>query len=100
MVEKDGPLVYILYSEILDQFYVGQTLDFHLRLLQHNEKSFLGSFTSRTSDWRVVLTVRCRSKTQALKIEAQIKRMKSRKYILDLMNYPAIVQKLKVRYPN
>jgi len=90
--------VYILYSKILDRFYIGQTQDLDERILLHIEKQFKDSFTSRANDWELFHTIPCISRTQAMQIESHIKKMKSRKYILNVKEYPEISDKLKIKY--
>ncbi|HYC84723.1 MAG TPA: GIY-YIG nuclease family protein [Chryseosolibacter sp.] len=90
--------VYILYSPSLDRYYIGQTENIDVRINWHKRKVFLRCFTARASDWHIFLTVDCISRKQAVNIEAHIKNMKSRKYIQNLVKYPEIIEKLKLRY--
>jgi len=83
-----GYSVYILYSKILDRFYIGQTKDLNERILLHIEKQFEDSFTSRANDWELFHMILCKSRVQAIQIEGHIKKMKSRKYMLNLKVYP------------
>jgi len=91
--------VYVLYSKTLDRFYSGHTQDLNERLLLHADEQFEDSFTSRPNDWELFHSISCKSRIQALKIEGHIKKMKSRKYILNLKAYPEIADKLKIKYP-
>lgn len=43
---------YILYSKLLDTYYIGYTSDMTSRLLRHNQKS--KGFTGKVNDWEVV----------------------------------------------
>jgi putative endonuclease len=93
------PVAYILYSSVLDQFYIGSTvLTVQERLEQHNHQYYDNKFTSRTSDWEIFLTIDCITATQARLVEAHIKRMKSRAYVKNLRQYPEMVEKLLRRY--
>ena len=92
-----GYSVYILYSKILDKFYIGQTKALNERLLLHTDKRFESSYTTKTNDWELFHSITCKSRTQSLKIT--LKKMKSRKYLLDLKAYPEISDKLKTKYP-
>ena len=94
-----GCSVYILYSNVLDRFYIGQTKDLNERILLHLEKQFEDSFTTRADDWVLFHSVACTTRSQAMQIERHIKKMKSRKYILDVKEYPEISDKLKIKYP-
>ncbi len=91
--------VYVLYSKTLDRFYIGQTQDLNERLLLHADKQFEDSFTSRAIDWELFHTIICKSRVQAIQIEGHIKKMKSRKYLLDLKAYPEVADKLRIKYP-
>ena len=71
-------LVYILYSEKLDQYYVGQTEDLSRRIEEHNSHVFKYSSTKITDDWHLYFSIDCESRTQAVRIESHIKRAKSK----------------------
>ena len=91
---------YVLFSEMLNRFYVGSTsIDPHDRLSRHLEQYYGNrKFTASTKDWIIFLEIECDTKNQALSIESHIKRMKSRKYILNLRSYPEILLRLKEKY--
>jgi len=91
-------VVYILYSESLDQFYIGQTEDLNKRLDQHLNKLFTDGYTTKADDWSLYFYLECTSRRQAVNIERHIKRMKSRKFINDLKNYPELGERLKLKY--
>ncbi len=90
--------VYIVYSSKIDQFYIGTTEDFSLRLSQHNSGFFKGASTKKASDWQEYYLINVPRKSTALKIEAHIKSMKSRTYIENLKRYPEMTEKLLLRY--
>ncbi|MGW9684846.1 GIY-YIG nuclease family protein [Flagellimonas sp. 2504JD1-5] len=90
--------VYIIFSEKLGKYYVGETIDVRLRLNQHNTGYFDKSFTSSVTDWSLFLVFECESRKQARKIETHIKNMKSKKYIENLKKYPEMIFKLKEKY--
>ena len=92
--------VYILYSISADKFYVGSTIDLELPMLYHTEKEFKNSFTAKYSDWEVYFKIETENNTLARKVEAHIKKMKSKTYITNLKKYPEMVQKLVLRYSN
>jgi len=75
--------VYILYSSKRDRYYVGFTSEIENRVARHNS----GSTTSTKSGipWVLVYSEEFDSKTDAIKREKGIKKMKSRKYIEDLV---------------
>ena len=90
--------VYILFSKCLDSYYIGSTDNLNLRHEQHLNKEFKRSFTSRAGDWIIYLEINDLGYNQARKIELHIKRMKSRKYIENLKQYPEIIKRLIDRY--
>ena len=90
--------VYILYSEILDTYYIGSCEDFDIRFEEHISKTYSGSFTSRSDDWKLFLRIKDLGYRQSRMIETHIKLMKSRKYIRDLSEYPEIVLRLISKY--
>ncbi len=75
---------YILYSDILDKYYIGHTNDLESRLKKHltNHKGFTGS----VSDWKIVYYEIFENKTDAYARERAIKKRKSRKYIEKLIS--------------
>ena len=89
--------VYILYSAILDRFYIGSTSDFEVRMKFH-DNSEARKFTAKTDDWILFDKIDCESKSQVLSIEKHIKSMKSKTYIKNLKQYPEMKEKLKIRF--
>jgi len=86
--------VYILHSNSLDKYYVGSCLDLELRLKDHLSKKFTDGFTSKTNDWILYYSVSNLEYGQARKVEAHIKKMKSKKYIENLKKYPELSEKI------
>jgi putative endonuclease len=91
-------VVYILYSQSSDKYYIGETEDVEARLKQHKGGVFKGSFTTQADDWKVVLTFSCRDREHARKVEQHIKKMKSRKYLENLIQYPEMREKVLTSY--
>jgi putative endonuclease len=91
-------IVYILFSNRLNKFYIGSCKDLSERLTQHVNKMFVSSFTAEADDWELYFAIADLGYQQARLIELHIKRMKSAKYIMDLVKYPQIIEKLKERY--
>ena len=91
------PLVYILFSEKLNKFYIGFTTNLEERL-QFHQTAETRKFTYNANDWIVFLAIECDSKSQGVGIEKHIKSMKSRAYIHNLKTYPEIIEKLKAKY--
>jgi len=77
---------YILYSRLLDQFYIGHCQDLEDRLFRHNNSGSLS--TKKADDWVVVYSKPFDSRKEANHWEMTIKRKKSRKYIEWLISQP------------
>ena len=77
--------VYIIYSLTIDRYYIGQTDNIEERMEQHKSGFFLHSYTSKTKDWKIVLSINCSSRKQSVNIESYIKSMKSRRFISDII---------------
>ncbi len=90
--------VYILYSELLDSYYIGEAEDVDKRLLEHNSGFYKFAFTKKAKDWKMFYIIECNSRIQSRKIETHIKQMKSKKYFQDLILLPEIDLKLKDKY--
>ncbi len=80
-------IVYILFSETKNRFYIGFTSDMEQRIMRHNQKS--KGFTGNVNDWKIVYTEKYDSKEEAYKRELQIKSWKSRLKIQELINNSA-----------
>ena len=76
-------LTYILFSYKLNKYYVGSCLDIERRLNEHN----LGhsKFTSTGIPWKLVYFEEFETELEARRREMQIKKMKSRVYIENLI---------------
>ena len=75
--------IYLLYSETRDRYYIGSCADVNERLIRHNAGATLSTKSGRP--WKVVYSETFSSKTEALKREFYLKRMKSRVYLEDLI---------------
>ncbi|MBC7695968.1 MAG: GIY-YIG nuclease family protein [Burkholderiales bacterium] len=71
--------IYIIYSNAVDKYYVGQTENIEDRLVSHN--SAISTYTSITKDWILVYTESFETRNEAICRENDIKRKKSRRYI-------------------
>ena len=74
---------YIIYSIRIDQYYIGQTMNLENRLIRHNNKG--SKSTKKSNDWVVKYVEVFNTRELAIKREAEIKKMKSRKYIEQLI---------------
>jgi putative endonuclease len=75
--------MYILYSKKLDKYYVGACTDLQRRMYEHNIGH--SSFTRLGMPWECVYQENYETLQEAKKRELQVKRMKSRRYIEDLV---------------
>jgi len=76
--------VYILYSQLRDRYYIGYSSNPEERVVEHNMGATISTRTGRP--WRLVYTEEFENKSAAIKREITLKRMKSRKYIENLIN--------------
>ena len=79
-------VLYILYSERLDHYYVGYTNDIERRLSEHNRMK--GKYTDRGIPWELVYTEEYELKEKAQERERTIKSRKSRLFIESLIKKP------------
>ena len=75
--------LYIIYSSSINQFYIGQTENLEDRLSRHNQGR--SKSTKKGNDWVLKYTESFESRSEAVKRELEIKGMKSRKYIEELI---------------
>ncbi len=71
--------VYILYSEKLQQYYVGQTEDIEQRLIRHN--SGHGKHTKKGVPWILVWSKEVESRSLAMRLERSIKKLGAQRYL-------------------
>ncbi|WP_223549092.1 GIY-YIG nuclease family protein [Aestuariivivens sp. NBU2969] len=65
-------VVYILYSEALDKYYVGQTKDIVKRLAIHNQGG--KKYTTKGIPWKLIETYICPNRSEAVRLERKIKK--------------------------
>ncbi|MBE0664004.1 MAG: GIY-YIG nuclease family protein [Bacteroidales bacterium] len=76
--------VYILYSHILEQYYVGSTDDILEERLRRHLTNHKG-FTSKVKDWILAYSEQYKDIHEAWQREIQIKNWKSKKMIQKLI---------------
>jgi len=87
--------VYILYSKRIDKFYIGfTTLTPTKRLAQHNSGYYEKSFSTGGIPWELILAIPCQNKDHARRLEAYLKKMKSRTNLVQLIKCPSILEAL------
>ena len=83
-MKQEKFFTYILQSLKDFSFYVGQCDDLDWRISKHNDGQ--STYTSSKIPWRLVYFEMYKSRSEALLRERKIKKMKSRKYIIELIN--------------
>jgi len=78
------PHSYILFSKKLNKYYVGACIDINRRLFEHNIGH--SKFTRLGIPWELKYTEEYPTLLEAKQRELYIKKMKSRKYIEDLIS--------------
>ena len=78
------PHTYILYSQKLEKYYVGACIDLDRRLYEHNIGH--STFTRLGIPWELKYTEEYPTWVEAKQRELYIKKMKSRKYIENLIS--------------
>ncbi|EPR69411.1 hypothetical protein ADICYQ_1513 [Cyclobacterium qasimii M12-11B] len=75
-----------MFSGIKNRFYIGATCDdLKERVRKHNSNHKKG-FTGTVGDWEVIYSESFETKEEAFAREREVKKWKSRKKILDLLN--------------
>lgn len=74
--------VYILYSDKLSKYYVGQTADINARLLRHNSAQVPS--TKAGIPWKVITTFGVTNRSQAVLLEKKIKSRGAKRYLFDI----------------
>jgi len=80
-------IVYILYSESHNRFYIGQTDDFKIRLTRHNagmEKS-----TKPYIPWTEVCALQKPTRSEAVKLERKLKNLNTEDLLKFIAKYAA-----------
>jgi putative endonuclease len=75
--------VYILQSEKDGSYYIGYTSDLDERIRRHNHGK--SSYTKARVPWKLIYQEVFTTRSEAMKREREIKRMKSREYIERLV---------------
>ena len=73
--------VYIIYSNDLNKFYVGETSDIEVRIERHGKDK--SKFTGKAKDWKLIWSVKLINRTEALKLEKKIKNRGIKRFLED-----------------
>lgn len=79
----DYYFLYIIYSPLIDKYYIGSSKNPHIRLIEHNDGK--NRWSRKTRDWKLVYTERFSNKISALARERQLKNWKNRDKIVKLI---------------
>jgi len=74
-------VVYILFSESFQKFYVWHTGDIEKRVNEHNAGK--ANFTSKGIPWKLVHFFECSDKSEATRLEMSIKKRGIKRYLQD-----------------
>ena len=78
--------IYIIYSKKFDKYYIGSSENPWNRLTKHNSSPF-NTFTSKYRPWTLKAVFEAGdTRGEAVKMEKFIKRQKSRKLLLQLID--------------
>jgi putative endonuclease len=71
--------VYILYSEITQKYYIGQTQDLDNRIVEHNS----GETKSLKSGipWKIVFTAEVENRVDSVRLEKKIKNIGAKRFL-------------------
>ncbi|MCM4173441.1 excinuclease ABC subunit C [Arenibacter sp. TNZ] len=72
-------VVYILFSETSDRYYVGQTNNIEKRLVTHNNGG--KKYTSKGRPWILKRVYPCTYRTEAVQLERRIKKRGIKRYL-------------------
>ena len=77
----DMYVTYILYSNKLKKFYIGQTEDLNRRLEEHNRGKT--PFLAAGIPWALIFSKESVSRSEAMRLEKQIKKRGAARYLSD-----------------
>ena len=71
--------LYIIYSELIDKYYIGSTIDFERRIIEHNTGQNIA--TKNKGQWKLKFLKEYKDIKQARQVEYKIKKLKRRDYV-------------------
>ena len=74
---------YILFSESINKYYVGNTEDLTDRLKRHNAGE--GKFTKRGVPWNLKCSFKCNTRSEAIILENKIKKRGVKRFLQDMI---------------
>ena len=79
---------YILESQLDGRFYIGQTQNLEKRVKHHNKG--YSKYTKKFRPWRLIWYIAFDSRKEAYQTEQRIKKLKSRKRLLDYIDHNGV----------
>lgn len=76
--------VYMLYSAIVDRYYVGQTSNLEERLKRHNQGR--SKYTKSGIPWKLVYKESFETRSDAMSREMKLKQSKSREHLVQVIH--------------
>ena len=86
--------VYILYSEAIQKFYIGQTQNIASRLKRHN--SGAENFTSKGIPWHLVWFTTKDTRSEAIILERKLKNLSQKRLIRFIIKYHEGIQNKQI----
>jgi len=86
--------VYILYSDSLKRFYIGQTNDVRQRFKRHN--SGTEKYTSKGVPWELVWFTSKESRSDAMILEKKLKNLKQLRLLRFMQKYADEIQNIQI----
>jgi putative endonuclease len=81
--------VYILYNNIHDKYYIGQTNNINSRLTEHN--SGLSKYTARYNGfWKLIYQENFGNRSEAMRREKFLKQQKNKNFYKKISNIPTL----------
>ncbi len=81
--------VYYLYSNKLDNYYLGKTNDLSRRIMEHNRGQEM--YTKRGKPWKLIGYIDCSDSKDAYRIEKKLKKSKNKKYVMWFIDQHGIL---------
>ncbi len=76
-------VVYIIESETISKWYIGYSTNLDARLEDHNSNRSKWTRFKGQGPWQLIFKREFDTKSEALKFEKQLKKIKNKRYICD-----------------
>lgn len=87
--------VYIIYSASHNKFYIGESVNPINRTEQHKTGFYKTASTSYANDWELKLILTLDNRNEALVVERDIKSMKSKVFLRNLVENAVFLSRFK-----